>query len=285
MVDLTPSPSGVLSVPGSLRSGRRLCLVLEYDGGAFAGWQAQAKGERTVQQTLEAALVPFKFIGRAVACGRTDAGVHARAMPVHVDINHELSASRLVAALNNRLPQDLRVLEARDVSPRFHARFSCRWRAYRYRVFNRPVASALEHARALHVSQSLDLEAMNAAARSVLGEHDFAAFASQEERETVRHLFVSRWYRNGDYLEYLVVGESFLRHMVRALVGTCLLVGCGQVRSEHIQAVLESRARSQAGPNVAPHGLYFERAGFEPWLAGAFDEAFIQSFVPGAGLF
>lgn len=253
--------------PHALPEGwRRLRLTLEYDGTDFAGWQVQAKGERTVQGVLETALVPLGPCSRPVAAGRTDAGVHALWMPAHIDVQHAIPARNVLRALNSRLPPDVRVLEVADAPEGFHARFSCQWRAYRYRVQNAPIASALDRYRALWVPQKLDLEAMNAAAGHLIGRHDFAAFATREERQTVREVYAARWISTPrDPCEFRLVGESFLRHMVRGIVGTLLEVGLGKLEPDGIKRILESRARANAGPNVVPHGLYFADAGYEAW--------------------
>ena len=248
-------------------------LELEYDGTDFAGWQVQAQGERTIQGVLEAALEPLGESSRPIAAGRTDAGVHALRMTAHVDVAHGVPEDKVVRALNARLPADVRVISCHEVSPHFHARFSCEWRAYRYRILNAPVASALERHRALWVPQRLEVAPMRDAARWLIGHHDFAAFATQEERQTVRDVFECSvrslptiWSREEQrYIEVRIVGASFLRHMVRGIVGTLLEVGVGKLESGTVRRVLESRDRAQAGPNVAPHGLYFEQAGYDAW--------------------
>ncbi len=269
-------------------SANRFKLVLEWDGTGFAGWQSQSQGERTVQDVLETALVPFGLLGRVMAAGRTDAGVHALAMPVHVVISHNIAAPQLLRALNARLPQDVRVLTANATDEDFHARFSCKWRAYRYRILSAPIPSALERNRVLWIPQRLEVAPMRHAAKWLEGEHDFAAFATQEERQTVRRLFecsvrslpmavalnhaslpgrrVANYADRTDQLiEVHLVGESFLRHMVRGIVGTLLEVGLGKIESGQVRRILESRQRDQAGPNVAAHGLYFLEAGYEAW--------------------
>jgi tRNA pseudouridine38-40 synthase len=242
---------------------RRLRLTLEYDGTDFAGWQVQSKGERTVQGVLEAALGPLGLFSRPIAAGRTDAGVHALAMPVHVDVQHEIPVRKVLLALNARLPADVRVLQVSDAPDGFHARFSCQWRAYRYKIHNASVSSALERHRALWIPQELNVDAMNAASRHLIGTHDFAAFASQEERQTVRQVYTADWVPAP--LEFRIVGESFLRHMIRGIVGTLLEVGLNKLEPDDVKSILESRARSNAGPNVLPHGLYFAGAGYEAW--------------------
>ena len=282
--DLNPMPARDPLNPSEVREAvripegwRRLRFDLEYDGTDFAGWQVQAKGERTVQGALELALAPLGPSARPVAAGRTDAGVHALRMTAHADVQFEIPASKVLRALNSRLPADVRVVSCSDAPEGFLARFSCAWRSYRYRILNAPTASALHRHRALWIPHRLEVGPMRDATRALVGLHDFAAFATQEERQTVRQLFVCNVRsvptvlgREGQhFIEVRLTGESFLRHMVRSIVGTLLEVGLGKLDSGALQAVLESRDRARAGPNVAPHGLFFERAGYEPWTETA----------------
>lgn len=243
--------------PGALR----LWLELEWDGRAFLGWQSQPGG-RSVQDTLHAAFAPLVEAARPVAAGRTDAGVHALKMPVHVDVGAglRLPPERLVAALNARLPPDLAVLSARPAPPGFHARFSCLERAYLYRLLLSPTRRPLWEGRALWVTGQLDLAAMQEAAAQLIGVHDFAAFATREERQTVRELREVRLEPVPQGLDLHLRGESFLRHMVRGLVGTLLEVGRGKLSPADIGDILASRQRSRAGANVPAHGLYFAGA-------------------------
>jgi tRNA pseudouridine38-40 synthase len=251
---------------------RRLRLTLEYEGTDFAGWQVQAKGERTIQGVLESALEPLGAFARPIAAGRTDTGVHALAMPVHVDVGFDVPALGVQRALNARLPADVRVLECRNAPDGFHARFSCAWRSYRYRILNAPTASALERYRALWVPQRLEVAPMRHAAERLVGRFDFAAFATQENRQTEREVFEctvrsvpAPFMRAQEFIEVRITGESFLRHMVRGIVGTLLEVGLGKLESTEMGRILQSRDRAQAGANVAPHGLYFAAAGYQPW--------------------
>lgn len=238
----------------------RLKLHLSWDGAGFVGWQSQP-GQRSVQDTLQAALAPLMEAPfRAVAAGRTDAGVHALDMCIHLDIvagSLRLPPERLPRALNTTLPSDLAVLSAEYAPVGFHARFSCVERRYIYRVLNTSQRRPLWQGRALHVPQPLDVAAMQEAALSLLGTHDFAAYATQEERQTVRELRGLNIAQRGEVLEFEVIGESFLRHMVRGLVGTLLQVGLGKRPSSAPAQVLASRERQQAGANVGPQGLYF----------------------------
>ncbi|WP_237724922.1 tRNA pseudouridine(38-40) synthase TruA [Deinococcus alpinitundrae] len=241
-------------------------LILSWDGAAFVGWQSQP-GARSVQDTLRDAVLPLvgseAEVARPVAAGRTDAGVHAEAMTAHLDVrlgSFKPGPAQLARAINASLPPDLAVSAIEPAAPGFHARFSCTERAYVYRVLNEPQRRPLWAGRALHRSGPLDLNAMRRAAALLTGLHDFAAFATQEERQTVRDLRRLDVRRMGELTEFHVAGESFLRHMVRGLVGTLLKVGEGRLDPAQVAAILASRQRAQAGANVPPHGLYFAGA-------------------------
>ncbi len=241
-------------------------MELSWHGAQFAGWQSQP-GQRSVQDTLWAALRPLVTtpdeLARPVAAGRTDAGVHAEAMTAHLDLpagSLRPPARQLARAINAHLPTDVAVTHAAPAAPGFHARFSCTQRAYVYRVLFTEQRRPLWEGRALQRSGALDLAAMKEAAAALLGEHDFAAFATQEERQTVRRLDQLDLVTAGSLLEFHVAGESFLRHMVRGLVGTLLRVGTGQQSAAQVAEILASRQRARAGANVPAHGLYFSLA-------------------------
>ncbi|AXG99284.1 tRNA pseudouridine(38-40) synthase TruA [Deinococcus wulumuqiensis] len=247
----------------------RLRLTVAWDGRDFAGWQEQ-RNAASVQATLQAALEQIGGQGalRPVAAGRTDAGVHAEAMPLHWDVpqTFRVPLPQLPRALNARLPGAVSVLAADLAPPGFHARFSCTERRYVYRLWVAPQRHPLWAGRALHVPGPLNAAEMNRAAHSLLGLHDFAAFATREDRQTVRDLLRldvqvrSDGHQGGELWEIHVAGESFLRHMVRGLVGTLLLVGQGKLAAAEVRGILASRERAQAGANVPPGGLYFTGA-------------------------
>ena len=257
---------------------RRIKVTLEYDGTDFFGWQIQTKTRerspgkralRTVQGVVEAALADVPgALPRIMAAGRTDAGVHALAMTAHYLTKDTVPTERVPAALNARLPADVRVLDAEEVGPDFEAQFSCRYRRYEYRMRSLReglAGSALGRRRVLFLPQRLDTAAMQEAAPFFEGTHDFAALATQEVRPTVRTVLLCRLLVSGVDLTLHVAADGFLRNMVRALVGTLLWVGEGKLTPAEIPALLEARDRRRAGPNVPPHGLYFAEAGYEPW--------------------
>jgi tRNA pseudouridine38-40 synthase len=237
----------------------RFKLTLEYDGGPFVGWQRQDNGP-SVQQTLEEAI--FGFSGERVtsfAAGRTDAGVHALGQVVHFDLARETTAATVMDAVNFHLkPNPIAVLAAEIAPEDFHARFSAKARAYRYRILNRRAPLALERGRAWQVQQPLDEVAMQAAADRLVGHHDFTSFRSSicqaaSPEKTLDRLAVRR---EGDLLSIEAGARSFLHHQVRNMVGTLKLVGEGKWTADDVAAALAARDRAKAGPTAPPEGLY-----------------------------
>ncbi len=236
----------------------KLRLTLEYDGTGFRGW-ARQPGLRTVEGAMRNALdaVYPRWADLAVA-GRTDTGVHATGQVASADVEGGPPAERAAEALNAVLPDDVAVVAAEEAGPDFHARFSARSRRYRYRVLARRAASPLEARHALWWPRPVDVPALEAAAASLTGEHDFRAFTPAGTRHHTfrRTVLDARWEPSGDLLDFTIAADSFLRHMVRTLVGTML--ESGPAAPDRIAALLPSRPRSEAGLTAPPWGLYLE---------------------------
>lgn len=238
----------------------RLKLTLEYDGSAFRGWAVQP-GLRTVEGELRTALerVYPSMDGLAVA-GRTDTGVHAVGQVASVDVDGGPAAARSAEALNAVLPDDVAVLAGEEVAPDFHARHSARSRSYRYRIFRRRSPSPFEAKRSWWYPRPLDEERLAESADLLRGEHDFRAFTPTETRHHVFSRVVEHaaWHRRGDALEFEITAESFLRHMVRTLVGTMV-----ELPPEQVAELLSGdRSRADAGATAPAWGLYLVRVSY-----------------------
>jgi tRNA pseudouridine38-40 synthase len=243
---------------------RNLKIVLTYDGSEFSGWQVQPDAA-TIQGTLASAI--GRVTGEKVlpqGSGRTDAGVHALAQVATFATESPIPAENLVKALNDVLPASIRVLQAAEAAPEFHARKSARAKTYRYRIYRSAVCPPFLARYVWHYPYPLDEDAIRRAAGFVIGEHDFTSFAAVDsergrEDETisnVRRIFASAWEREAEELIYTVRGSGFLHHMVRNLVGTFVLVGKGTLKPENLTQILAARDRSAAGATAPASGLY-----------------------------
>ncbi|MGW0830860.1 tRNA pseudouridine(38-40) synthase TruA [Streptomyces prunicolor] len=250
----------------------RVRLDLSYDGTAFSGWAKQAGGRRTVQGEVEDALRTVTRSG-AVAydltvAGRTDAGVHARGQVAHVDLPGELWAEhreKLLKRLAGRLPKDVRVWGVAEAPEGFNARFAALWRRYVYRVGDRPGGvDPLLRNHVLWHDWELDVDVMDAAAKSLVGEHDFAAYAKKREgASTVREIFDFGVTRRADgVVEIEVRADAFCHNQVRSMVGALVFVGDGHRGAEWPRKVLDAGVRDSAVHVVRPHGLTLEEVAY-----------------------
>jgi tRNA pseudouridine38-40 synthase len=238
-------------------------LVIQYDGTDFHGWQSQ-DGLRTVQGELERALSLIE--GNKVnvyGSGRTDAGVHAEGQVASVEIQREITPEKLRAAINGNVSKDVRVLEAAVVAPEFHARYSALEKTYLYRILNAPVMSPFWSRYAHHEGRRLDLAAMQAAGESFLGKHDWTAFsAAQSDVEdrvrTITQLEISERVderSRSPLVEIRVSADGFLRYMVRAIAGTLMAIGRGELNKEAVQKAIDAGVRPAVAATAPACGL------------------------------
>jgi tRNA pseudouridine38-40 synthase len=263
---------------------RTLKLTVAYDGTGFVGWQRQAEGA-SVQGLLEDALARLE--GRPVTvhgAGRTDAGVHALGQVASARITSAHPFDIVARALNACLPPEIRVTGVEQAADDFHARFSARSKTYRYVIRNAPIVSPFERAYVWHLQDRLDLEAMRQGAAALVGSHDFAAFRSVggEVKTTIRaiarsEILVGRTLSAApgepdearptndeeSLLVYEITGDGFLRHMVRAIVGTLVEIGRGQRPAASITALLAGGSRAEAGATAPPQGLFLVRVDYD----------------------
>ncbi len=239
----------------------RFILSIAYDGTGYAGWQVQKIGTG-VQEKVEAALAQlFPRRPRLHSSSRTDTGVHALGLVAHFDIPIAAwrpAARKLVLALNAHLPEDIRVCAARRVPAPFHARFDATGKQYRYFVWNHPAMNPLRRGTAWHVPRPLDVPAMRAAARVLVGRYDFRSFtanAGYRPQSTVRTLTRCDLKRNGPLLTFILEADGFLYKMCRGIVGTLVQVGLGKFAVEEMETMLARRDRRGAGMTAPAHGL------------------------------
>ena len=245
----------------------RYRVILEYDGGPFSGWQRQENGP-SLQGALEEAI--FKLSGErvtATGAGRTDAGVHARGQVAHFDLVKEFAPDTVRDALNAHLrPDPIAVLEAGIAASDFHARFSAVARHYEYRMLCRRAPPALERGHVWHVARALDLDAMQAGAQALIGQHDFTTFRAAEcqAKSPVKTLDRFDIAARGDEIAFLASARSFLHHQVRSMVGTLKLVGEGKWRAGDVARALQARDRTACGTVAPPEGLTLLRVDYPP---------------------
>lgn len=241
-------------------------LILSYLGAPFAGWQRQPNAP-TVQQAVEAAVE--RIVGHqvtVVGAGRTDAGVHARGQVGHLRLERPVELGALVTGVNHFLPESVRVLAAGRVRDDFHARKSALAKEYGYRLTRAAVPTPFDAPYQAVVDPRLDVERMRAATTAIVGRHDFSAFARAggSHTHTYRRVLTASWHERGPVVELSIVGDGFLRGMVRSLVGTLIEIGNGRREVDDMARLLEGAPRSEAGPSAPAHGLILEQVFYVP---------------------
>ena len=239
---------------------RRILLKIQYDGTNYSGWQRQPL-QKTVQGEIEEAI--FKAIGEQVevfGSGRTDAGVHALGQTAHFDLIAPVPIEKIKDILNNVLPKDISILEAKEVDNDFHARFSIKKKCYVYKIYNSEVKNVFFANRTAWVRKNLDVNKMNEIKDLLIGEHNFQGFCSSNTnvQSFVREIFSISINRIGDFIDIEVCGSGFLYNMVRIIVGTFVDYALGKITKEDIEMALKNGDRSKSGETMPPSGLYLK---------------------------
>lgn len=245
---------------------RTVKLTIQYEGTDYFGWQMQAR-HLSVQQVLqEAAAIVCNHPITLHGSGRTDTGVHALGQVAHFKTTTRIDMAQLRKGLNSLLPADVVVRSAVEAPPDFHARFDATARTYWYFILNTDVPDVFYRRYAWHVRKPLDCDAMRAAAAVLVGMHDYSSFQAREREDvcTVREVKRVKLKRVGrDLLLFEIQATSFLRHMVRGIVGTLVEIGLGKLAAEEMHTILLARNRAHAGPTAPAHGLFFKEVRYD----------------------
>lgn len=253
---------------------RTIKLILAFDGTCYAGWQRQ-KGQLTIQEVVEKSL--SRMTSEQIilnGAGRTDAGVHAFGMAASFQTASSIPATGFQRGLNSMLPEDIRVIECSEQHHDFHARYDAIAKAYEYRLTFGEVLIPTERLYSHYLREPLDLEKVNACLKVLIGKHDFSSFEATGSRDksktsgkgAVRTLFVAKYQKSPNNLHgavFTFIGDGFLRHMVRNLVGTLLEVGKGKITLEEFTRILQAKNRDCAGPTAPSRGLFLHRVFYE----------------------
>ena len=238
---------------------RNIKIVIEYDGKNFAGWQNQPN-KVSIQGEIERALSEITGETIAVnASGRTDAGVHALGQVANFHTDSKIEIEKFPYAINSKLPKSIVVKSAEEVDDRFHARYNCKGKTYRYIINNNEFPSALNRFREFHIMQRLDIFEMQKSLKYFEGTHDFKGFKSSggsEKKTTVRTITKAELTENDGIITVELSGDGFLYNMVRIIVGTLVDVGLGKIKADEIPDIITSCDRTRAGKTLPPHGLY-----------------------------
>jgi len=244
---------------------RNLLLELAYNGAAYHGWQRQNNAS-TVQQTVEEALCAL--LGENVTvngCSRTDAGVHARQYFCSFSTENNIPEAGLVAAMNDKLPDDIAVKNCKTVKQGFHARFDCKGKEYEYVVHNSRIKDPFFKDTAMRWKYPINESLLDREAKAFIGVHDFKTFCSADcdKENTTREIYDCGVRREGDLVIFNVSGSGFLYNMVRIIVGTLLYIGEGKLPQGCIPELINARDRTLAGKTVEPQGLYLNRVFYD----------------------
>ena len=244
---------------------RNIKLTIEYDGKDFNGWQKQPT-KLNIQGEIERAIKDITGEEvELIASGRTDAGVHALGQVANFKTNSNIPVDKFPIALNTKLKRSIRILEAVEVEERFHSRYNCKRKTYRYVINNSENGTAIYRNLEHNFSQKLDVEKMNEAAKSFIGEHDFKGFKASgtSSKSSVRTIYEAKVYKENGRVIIELTGNGFLYNMVRIISGTLIEVGIGKIFPEEMDEIIKSGDRTRAGKTLPPNGLYLVKVEYE----------------------
>lgn len=237
---------------------RNIKLTIEYDGKEFNGWQKQPN-KLNIQGTIEKVISDItKEEIELIGSGRTDAGVHALGQVANFKTNSNIPIDKFAIAINSRLKKSIVIKKAEEVPDRFHSRYNCKQKTYRYVINNSETGSAIYRNLEYNIKMPLDVNKMQEAANYFVGEHDFAGFKASgtSSKSSVRTIYSAKVIKNNERIAIELTGNGFLYNMVRIIAGTLVEVGLGKIKPEEITGIIESKDRQKAGKTLPPYELY-----------------------------
>jgi len=243
---------------------RNLLLTITYDGSHYHGWQVQ-KNALTIQEVFQNA-VEKVFLSRldVIGCSRTDSGVHANMYCVSIRTDMNISDDGVILALNSNLPDDIAVIQCREVNDDFHPRYSCKSKEYIYKIYNGKIRNPFYSKYALHYRYKIDAAYLNEECKAFIGTFDYSAFCSTgtDVEDTVRTVKNAEVWREGDMVYFKVEADGFLYNMVRIMAGTLLFIAQGKIKSGELAGIIQSKDRTRAGRTAPPQGLYLNKINY-----------------------
>ena len=244
---------------------KNIKLTLEYDGTNYCGFQSQMD-VLGIQEVLEVAIE--KVTGentKIIASGRTDKGVHAISQVCNFFTRSNIPAENFTLAINRNLPDDIKIKLSQEADLNFHSRFSAKGKRYRYVIYNSRVERPIYRNFSYHVIKDLDIEEMRGCIPYFIGTHDFKSFMGPKVKvkDTIRTINSIKLEENGDFLEFIIEGNNFLRHMIRIMIGTFIYVGLGKINREDISKIINAKDRTFAGVTAGPEGLFLEKVFYD----------------------
>lgn len=240
---------------------RNIKLVIEYDGKDYAGFQSQTNA-LGIQEVLEGAIktVTNEDV-KIIASGRTDKGVHALGQVANFFTQSNIPAQGFMRAINRELPEDIKIRSSKEVDLSFHSRFSAKKKRYRYIVYNGKVERPIYRNFSYHIIKEINVKNIEDALPHFLGTHDFKSFMGPKTKykDTIRTIYKFEVEQKDDFIEFIIEGNNFLRHMIRIIIGTLIFVGIGRIRSEDIEKIINGKNRELAGVTAQPQGLFLEK--------------------------